>query len=411
MKRWKKLLLLLLALVVLSQIPFAYRRYKLGRLHKAIQQLNSERVEIAANAGELELKGVVHVHSSLGGHSTGNFAEIIDAAKSNQLDFVVMTEHPSPNFNTAEMTLKGEHGGVLFVNGNEVRTATGDRLLLIPGDALAAEDSKSSTPEVLSPRTKGLALVAYPEDFKSWEATGYNGVEVYNVYTNARRINPLVMFFDALWSYRTYSDLLFATFYERPTENLKRWDGQIKQGGKRLVATAGNDAHANIGISLNDSSGKTLLGFKLDPYERSFRLVRLHVLAEDLSSFNGQLAYPSLDENRLLDAIGAGHCFIGFDLFGDTTGFRYTAHDRDEDRMMGDEIKLENEVRLTVSLPVTGRIVLLKDGAVVQDNGAVRKLEFVAKEKGSYRVEVYLPQLPKPAGDQPWIISNPIHVR
>ena len=407
MKRWKKLLLLLLALAVLSQIPFAYRRYKLGSLHAAIQQLNSQRVQTEDPGGVTEFKGVIHVHSSLGGHSNGAFAEIIGAAQSNQLDFVVMTEHPSPLFNTAEMTLKGEHGGVLFVNGNEVRTASGDRLLVVPGDALAADDSKWSTEEVLSHRPSALALVAYPEEFKSWGASGYNGIEVYNVYTNARIINPLVMFFDALWSYRTYPDLLFATFYERPTQNINLWDDQLKQG-KRLLATAGNDAHANIGLSLNDSSGKTLLGFKLDPYERSFRLVRLHVLLPP--PLDGQISAPR-DGAMLLSAISAGHCFIGFDLFGDTTGFRFSAHDRDEDRMMGDEIKLEDEVRLTVNLPVPGRIFLLKDGSVVQDKSTVSKMEFVARERGSYRVEVYLPQLPKPAGDQPWIISNPIYVR
>jgi len=407
MKRWKKLFLLLLVLVVLSQIPFAYQRYKLGRLYAAIQQLNSRRVQTANTEGEVELKGVIHVHSSLGGHSTGNFADIISAAQSNQLDFVVMTEHPSANFNTAEMTLKGVHGGVLFVNGNEVSSAAGDRLLLIPGDAQAADDNKRTTQEVLSRRTSGLALGAYPLDFKSWEAKGYNGLEVYNVYTNARQINPVVMFFDALWSYRSYPDLLFSTFYQRPSENLKQWDEQIKQQGGRLVATAGNDAHANIGLSLNDSSGKTLVGFKLDPYERSFRLVRLHVFVPQL---DGQVIVAR-DEAQLLSAIAAGHCFIGFDLFGDTTGFRFTAQDWDENRMMGDEIKLEEEVRLTVVLPVTGRIVLLKDGVAVEDNIAVNKMEFVAREQGSYRVEAYLPQLPKPAGDQPWIISNPIYVR
>ena len=409
MKRWKKLLLILLALIVLSQIPFAYRRYRLGRLHSAIQQLNAERVATEDVTGEVEFKGVIHVHSSLGGHSTGNFADIIAAAQSNKLDFVVMTEHPSANFNTAEMTLKGDHGGVLFVNGNEVRTAAGDRLLLIPGGAQAADDSKWSTQEVLSRRATGLSLVAYPQEFKSWQATGYNGIEVYNVYTNARQINPLMMFFDSLWSYRSYPDLLFATFYERPTENLKLWDDQIKQGGKPLVATAGNDAHANIGLSLYDSSGKTLLGFQLDPYERSFRLVRLHVLVSQ--PLSGQFDFSSPDESFLLGAISAGHCFIGFDLFGDTTGFRFAAQNAGEKRIMGDEIKLENEVRLTVAVPVSGRIVLLKDGVVVQDISAVNKLEFVAREKGSYRVEVYLPQLPKPVGEQPWIISNPIYVR
>jgi hypothetical protein len=409
MSRRKKLLLLLLAIVVLSQLPFAYRRYQLGRLHAAIQQLNSQRVETQDNNSEVEFKGVVHVHSFLGGHSTGNFEDIIAAAQSNRLDFVVMTEHPSTNFNTAEMTLKGDHGGVLFLNGNEVRTVSGDRLLLIPGDAQAGADSQLSTQEVLSRRADGMALVAYPQEFKSWDATGYHGIEVYNVYTNARQINPLLMFFDGLWSYRTYPDLLFANFYRRPADTLKQWDEQIKQKGRRIVATAGNDAHANIGISLNDSSGKTLLGFKLDPYERSFRLVRLHVVVP--RALKEQSSSSSLDEGMLSRAIAAGHCFIGFDLFGDTTGFRYTAHDEDEDRMMGDEIKLENEVRLTVNLSVPGRIVLLKDGNPVQDETGLRKKDYTVKEKGSYRVEVYLPQLPKPVADQPWILSNPIYVR
>ncbi len=409
MKRWKKLLLILLALVVLSQIPFAYRRYRLGRLHAAIQQLDSQRVATEDVEGEVEFKGVVHVHSSLGGHSTGNLADIIAAAQFNKLDFVVMTEHPSPVFNTAEMTLKGDHGGVLFVNGNEVSTANGDRFLLIPGEAQAADDSKRSTTDVLSRRTAGLSLVAYPAEFKSWTASGYNGIEVYNVYTNARKINPLVMFFDSLWSYHSYPDLLFATFYERPTENLKQWDDQIKQGGKPLVATAGNDAHANIGLSLIDSSGKTLLGFKLDPYERSFRLVRLHVLVSH--PLNGPVSFSPLDEGSLLAAVARGHCFIGFDLFGDTTGFRFNAQNAEQKVIMGDEIKLENEVRLTVALPVLGRVVLLRDGLPIQDKNGVNKLEFVAREKGSYRVEVYLPQLPGPVGQQPWIISNPIYVK
>jgi hypothetical protein len=78
---------------------------------------------------------------------------------------------------------------------------------------------------------------------------------------------------------------------------------------------------------------------------------------------------------------------------------------------MGDEIKLKNQVTLNVSVPVPARAVLLKDGLQVQEADGVKGLDFVAKEKGSYRVEVYLSQLPKPAGDQPWIISNPIYVK
>lgn len=404
MKLWKKLLLLLLVLILLSQIPFGYRRYKLGRLHAAILSLESQRQTPLTDDRLLEYRGVAHVHSFLGGHSTGTFQEIIAAAQSNQLNFVLMSEHPARDFNTAEMTLQGEHGGVFFINGNEVKTAAGDRLLLFPGDSQASLDSQWSTPEVLSRRTTGLALVAYPEEFKNWDAKGYQGIEVYNVYSNARRINPLLMFFDSVWSYRSYPDLLFATFYERPSENLKKWDEMIARNSEKLIGVAGNDAHANVGISLNDSSGKTLLGVKLDPYERSFRLVRLHVLGMPL---NGQLS----DDEFFLRSIAAGHCFIGYDVFGDTSGFRFTAKDGNETVIMGDEITLDDQVRLAVSLPVPGRIVLLKDGAAIKDDNGLRVTEFVTKERGSYRVEVYLPQLPGSVGQQPWIISNPIYVR
>ena len=404
MKSWKKLLLLFLVVLLLSQIPFAYGRYKLGRLQAAIISVQSQRQWSTNVDALIEYRGVAHVHSFLGGHSTGTFQDIIAAAKSNHLNFVVMTEHPAGEFDTAQLTLKGEHGGVVFVNGSEVTTSSGDRLLLLPGDNQTSVYGQRSTQEVLTSRTSGAAFVAYPEEFKSSDATGYKGIEVYNVYTNARKINPVLMFFHSLWSYRSYPDLLFATFYERPSENLKRWDEAISRKNEKLVAIAGNDAHANVGVSLIDSSGKTLLGLQLDPYERSFRLVRMHVLVDSSSQ-------QPLSEETLLAAISAGHCFIGYDVFGDTTDFRFAAQDGNETRMMGDEITLDDTVRLSASLPVTGRIVLFKDGAVIKNEDGVKAMELVTSEKGSYRVEVYPSQLPKPVSEQPWIISNPIYIR
>src|SRR5947208_9655919 len=137
MKR-RKILIVMLGLVVLSQLPFAYRRYRLARLQKAIQQLESQRTAPSGESDFVDYQGVIHVHSALGGHSTGAFAELIAAAKANQLDFVVMTEHPQADLDTSAMTLNGTHAGVLFINGNEVTSANGDRLLLIPGTSDAA---------------------------------------------------------------------------------------------------------------------------------------------------------------------------------------------------------------------------------------------------------------------------------
>ncbi|HYV14153.1 MAG TPA: hypothetical protein VE980_24815, partial [Pyrinomonadaceae bacterium] len=275
MRSKKFILLIVVVLLLLSQTPFAYRRYKLRRLNAAIQQLKLERHEPDRN-GFTEYKGVVHVHSFLGGHSTGTFSDIIAAAQANQLQFVIMTEHAEKEFDTAAMTLKGMHGGVLFINGNEVSAANGDRLLTLPDD---------------------VSIVAYPEQFQNWNTPGLNGVEVYNVFTNARRINPIVAFFDVLWSKRSYPDLIFALYLARPDAALQKWDHALTR--TKLTVTAGNDAHANIGVSLNDSAGKTLLGIQLDPYEVSFRLVRLHVLLDQ---------NKALDATSLLDAVRTGHC-------------------------------------------------------------------------------------------------------
>jgi hypothetical protein len=370
----------------------------LGRLHAAILSLNSLH-QLPSESDEFkEYVGVMHVHSFLGGHSAGTFQELIAAASGDHLNFVLMTEHTAAEFDTAAMTLKGVHESVLFVNGNEVVTQNGDRLLLLPGDPEAA---KETTENVLAKHEKDLTVIPYPTDFKTWNAKDYDGIEIYNLYSNAKRINALIALCDALWSYRSYPDLMFATFFSRPDENLQKWDEQIAGQGRGIVATAGNDAHSNVGISLNDSSGKILAGIKLDPYERSFRLVRMHVLMG---------ANETLSQESLLSDIAKGHCFIGFDIFGDSSGFRFKVATMSETKSMGDEVKLDTRTDLSVYVPIPARIVLFKDGAKVDESVGVREMKFAVKEKGSYRVEIYL-SLPKPAENKPWIISNPIYIR
>ena len=376
MRSKKRILLAVLVVVILSQIPFACRRYKLRRLNAAINQLNFQRAD---PEGFVDYKGVVHVHSFLGGHSSGTFSEIISAAHANQLQFVIMTEHTEKDFDTAAMTLKDVHGGVLFINGNEVSAANGDRTLVLPGD---------------------VSLVAYPDEFKNWDTPGLDGVEVYNVFTNARQVNPAVAFFDVLWSQRDYPELIFALYLQRPDEALRKWDQALAK--TRLTAVGGNDAHSNIGVSLKDGSGKTLLGIQLDPYETSFRLVRLHVLVEQ---------GKPLDATSLTDAVRAGHCFIGFDFLGDSAGFSFEAESAGERKIQGDEIALAGDTKLRVRTPVAGRIVVFRNGSVFIDENGTSGRELAVTERGVYRVEVYLPQLGSLMADRPWIISNPIYIR
>ena len=402
MRRWQKILVLLLVLFLLSQLPFAYRRRRLAVLRESIQQLTTQRKAIPPDSMFREYKGVVHVHSFLSGDSSGKLEEIIQAAQSNRLDFVAMTEHTERDINTAALTLQGIHSGVLFLNGNEVSVNNAERLLLIPG--LQTQSEAGSMLEDLAHKVRakqGLAIVAYPQEFTSWGTDAVDGVEVYNLFTNARQINRVSMFFDGLWSYSSYPDLLFANFYHRPDENLRLWD-QAQAGGRRLTALAGNDAHANVGFSFAGGSGKELFSLQLDPYERSFSLVRVHVLIPNIEA---------LSEDSLLTAVREGHCFIGFDLFSDTTGFRFSGSSGTETCLQGDELRLQGEARLSVSVPQPSRVALLKNGTRIKDEYVQAKVEFVVTEPGNYRCEVYLSQLPHPVREQPWIISNPIYVR
>ena len=403
MKRWKKIALVLLGLLLLSQAPFAYRRYRLRRLSAAIAEVNAGRAPAPPGDPFDDYAGVFHVHSSLGGHSTGTLEEIVRAAEADRLAFVVMTEHPSALFKTSEATLSGTHEGVLFVPGSELAASDGGRLFAAPG----VELPDAGLPlRGLVERAKGegrLAVVGYPEQVRDLKAGGYDALEVYNLYTNAKKINYALLFFDGLWSYFPYADLLFTDFYERPDANLKRWD-EVNAAGGRVFALAGNDAHANVGLSLREQTGRKILDLKLDPYERSFRVVRNHALLE-----KGE----QLDADTLLSALRRGHSYFAFDLFGDPTGFRFTADNGTDRRVMGDEIRLPaaGAVRLSVRTPVRCRLLFFRDGQAVQEVKDSAEASLMVERAGVYRVEVYLDQLGSLLEGKPWIISNPIFVR
>lgn len=399
MTRRRKFLLVLLVLVLLSQAPFAYRRYRLRRLHNTIQQLASQRTQADAAAEYVDYKGVIHVHTSLGGHSTGTFAELVAAAKANDLDFVIMTEHTQAEFDTAAMTLTGIHGGVWFVNGSEVSTTDGDRLLLVPGPPTAG--APHTTKEFVDQQKAngGLAFAAYPTESNAWQSNGVDGVEVYNLFTNTKQLNRVVTFFDGLWSYRSYPDLMFANFFARPAADLKRWDDAINATNRKLIAVGGNDAHSNVGFGLADSSGKQILGLKLDPYERSFRTVRTHVLIRK---------DKTLTRESLLEAISLGHCYVSFDIFSDPTGFDFRVTQTNQ--IMGDETTFNAPIELSATAALPSRLVLLHNGvAVGESSGTFAR--FPISGPGVYRIEVYLDSLPAPVKGQPWIISNPVYIR
>ncbi len=400
MKLWKKIFLILLAVILLAQIPFIYNRYQFGRLHDKINQLQTQKAEIV-NRNFNDYAGVIHIHTAIGGHSTGTFDELIDGAAKNNLDFVVMTEHTAALYDTSALTLQGNIKGVLFVNGQEVETAT-DRFLLVPGSADAGKMNRVATPDFLNAvhSQNKLAFITYPEKHKTWDAN-FDGIEVFSLHTNAKKMSPFFVSLDALWSYYSYPELVLAKYFYRPDANLQRFDEITRT--KKSTLFAGTDAHSNIGFHLfGDDAGNKIINLKIDRYETIFRAMKNHVLIEK--------DRPLTTEN-LLQALKNGRVFIGLDVLSDTKGFTFAAENGAETKTMGDEIALTENTNLKINAPQTARFVIFKDGEKIHEETDAAQINFHVKEKGTYRTEVYLDAFGSPFDKMPWIISNPIYVQ
>jgi len=397
----KKILLLTLIAILAIQVPFIYRRYKIGHLSQAVARINSERTN-REHTGFKEYKGVLHVHTALGGHSTGGFDELIAAASANELDFAVMTEHYSDQYDTSALTLNGKIGKTLFIGGNEVDANDGGRYLLIPGSAEASSFAKMDSKAFLEKiHSEGrIAINNYP-DRKRSDNADQDGIEVYSLHINAKKANPFPAVFDVIWSFAAYPELTYATYFRRNDDYLKRYDAVA--ASKKQILTAGSDAHSNKGYYLiADDEGNKHFGFKIDDYATVFRLVRMHVLLE---------SGTPLTRESMIDALRKGNAFVGFDALGDTGGFSFSADNGPEKRIMGDEIALANGVKLAASAPNMARFVLFKDGQKMQEFSGGSEFNVNISERGVYRVEAYLDQLGSPFDQAPWIMSNPIYIR
>lgn len=404
MKLLKKILIFLFIVLIAIQAAFVYRRYKFGQLRAKIDEIakTSQALPKPTNTNFNEFKGIIHAHTGLGGHSTGRFEELIDASNSNDLDFVVMTEHFSPQFDTSALTLNGVYGKTLFIGGNEIDTSDADRFLMIPGSAEAPGLAKMPTKLVMEKlhAENRLALVTYPERLNSWDAN-YDGVEVFNLHTAAKQVNPFVAFFDLLWSGSSYSELVFAANFRRPDENLTKYDAIA--ANRKVSLFAGTDAHSNIGFHIfGDDAGHKLIDLKLDRYATMFGIVRTHIqLAKD----------KSLTHDNLIDVVKQGRYFVGLDMIGDTSGFLFTAGSGVETKQMGDEVPLSSAAKLNVFSPASAHILIFKNGAKFAEEFGVTQLSAKPDSPGTYRVEVYQNALGAPFDSMPWIISNPIYVR
>ncbi len=363
----------------------------------------------------VELAGNMHMHTP---YSDGVkwHAEIAQDAIAAGLDFIIVTDH-NIWVDGVEGYYEHENGRLLLLSGEEVhnvRRQPQASHCLVYG----AEREMSpcmADPQELIDATKeagGYTFLAHPfeRDFPlfnepnlawhDWDIDGYTGLEIWNYMSGLK--NRLVEQVDKLRIQRKWWAMLTAIrvalnpekYVTGPeVETLAFWDKLLAEG-KRIAAVGNSDAH---GQTMSAGPIKRVIY----PYEYLFRAVNTHVLVPE--PLNGDLARDKL---MILQAIGNGRSWVGYDMPHNTAGFRFTGHGGSKG-IMGDKIKLNGGATLQIKAPVPVRIRLIRHGELVAEVENKQHLTHLPTEPGAYRVECWLEHLGQERG---WIFSNPIYL-
>lgn len=330
-----------------------------------------------------DYKGVIHAHSYLSHDSEGTPSRIIQAAQTAGINFMLMTDHPSPY--AATHGLRGMHGGVLFLPGEELNRGGSSLLAIDLKDNITATDTQGTIDEIHS--QGGLAIISHDEGFTDWDAKGWDGMEVYNIHYDAildKKIDKTI----ALVPYLEKApDRVWCSILDKPVLYLQDWDGQLNH--RRANGIAANDSHENVVYN----------GCQLDTYERSYGLVSTHLFLMELSA------------DEVKRAIRRGNGYVCFDYFSSCRGFYFIATDGKTIGIMGDDYYLNpgQPSTLQIGVPKAAKISLLKDSEVYKETDGT-SLTVDLTQPGIYRVEAYI-STPKSKKPVQWIFSNPIYVR
>lgn len=350
-----------------------------------------------------ELVVNLHMHTTYSdGH--GSHAEIAQAALRAGLDAVIVTDHNVYVTGPEDYHREGKKK-VLLLIGEEIHDQARQpqkNHLLVFGAGKELATLAYDPPRLLEAirRAGGLAFIAHPMDpaapavgeddlsWVDWQLQGYQGLELWNGLSE----------FKTLLKSKLHA-LYYAFNPERIArgpfpEVLARWD-DLLASGQRPVAICGSDAHA-----LPASLGP--IKRILFPYEWHFRGINNHLLVP--TPLSGEIEN---DRRLILEALGHGRCFIGYDLPASTRGFRFTANSIAGDAYMGEEISAQKGITLQIRLPRPAECRLIKDGKLLKTWEKRETCTHITTEPGIYRVEVYLDYLGQRRG---WIFSNPIFV-
>ena len=344
--------------------------------------------------------GAYHIHTKRSDGS-GTLADVAEAAAQAALQFVIVTDHGDA---TRPPEPPQYLHGVLVIDAVEISTISGHLVALGLKDAAPyplGGESRDTLEDVH--RMGGWTVAAHPDSPHTglqWRGDDVpvDGFEWLNADSEWRdeRTGRLLL---TLGHYFFRPSESIASIFDRPAASLRRWDELLKQ--RNVVALAGVDAHARIGIDEDSEAQASRTILARPSYKDMFRTVSQGVvLTEPLT---GQAAR---DAGTILAALRTGRTFSAVRAIAFPGQVKFSATDGSRTAEMGESLESVSGVSINASVPAPAdaTVVLIRDGEEVA-TGAGSASYDNARTPSVYRAEVRLP-----GAAVPWIVTNTIRV-
>ena len=336
------------------------------------------------SSGGQEAVGVYHLHTRFS-DGRGSVEEVVQAAKRNRLDFIILTDHGRPNY--ACLRSQGWRDGLLVLAGSELSTNRGHLVGLGFPDSIPPLPSKAEEAAYWVQKEGGLTVIAHPFSKTSWswgdDNQFFTGIELLDADTMFKKnwlaslpIFPLLGLKPRVFVLRMI-DPFFKSF--------EQWD-LLNQKQPPFYGFFSCDAHLFYGPLLS--------------------LFHLRVPLD-----KGMPAEFSEARQVIFTALKRGAFYNAVDAARPAAGFKFWAERGEERFPMGSQVGMDSEIPLFLHLEIPGQVptttVLIRNGERLFSS-AEKKITYEVQEPGVYRVEVYLETQTGLNPKIPWVVSNPI---
>ncbi len=330
-----------------------------------------------------EIEGVYHIHTVFS-DGTRNVDEIAMLASQASLDFVVLTDHGSPN--RKSYASMGWKDSVLVLAGSELSVSRGHLVALdfeLPSRRFPS-NAELSVYEIL--KKGGFSIISHPYSKTQWswgELVEYQGLDIMNADSMLKKDIILSLpYFPALLIKPEY---VLLKILDSPHRNLRKWDELNKF--HPIYGYFSTDAHLF--------------------YDDLFNLFHVHVLLQDQLSKDFDRA-----KKQVFSALKQGRFYNSIHAAAHAVGFRFWGEKGDEKILMGSETSLSSPVTLHIQAPFSfkAEIHIIHNGKNIYQS-MEEQSSYEVSLPGTYRVEVYLKERTPLGKNIPWIVSNPIFIK